>query len=155
MPDYYIRKARVQDVKAIHGLLLECFKQGLVLPRSYNELYNHLRDVFVVVPPDKGPVVGCGALSITWEDLAEVRSLVVTESLRRKGWGQKLVEACLSEAVTLGIYRVFALTYQTTFFSRQGFVEVSKDTLPQKVWTDCVRCPKFPECDETAMLIEM
>ncbi|UZP68476.1 N-acetyltransferase [Desulfovibrio mangrovi] len=151
----YIRKARMQDVKAIHKLLMECSGQGLLLPRPLNQLYGHLREFFVVDPDDGSPVVGCCGLAIAWDNLAEVRSLAVDERMRGAGFGRKLVEACLSEAVTLGIYKVFTLTYQDNFFRKMGFVEVTKDTLPQKVWADCINCPKFPECDEIAMQIEL
>jgi len=99
--------------------------------------------------------VGCCALAICWEDLAEIRSLAVDETARNQGLGANLVEAALSEAVTLGLFRVFTLTYRVHFFQRLGFVETPKDKLPQKVWADCLNCPKFPECDETAMLIEL
>lgn len=152
---YYVRKARIEDVKAIHGMLMDCSRSGLLLPRSYNELYSHLRDFFVVAPKGEGPVQACCALSITWDDLAELRSLVVAEGLRGQGWGRRLVEACLSEAVTLGLFRIFTLTYQQSFFEKMGFQVVGKDLLPQKVWSDCLRCPKFPECDEIAMLLEV
>ena len=155
MAEYYIRKARVQDVKAIHGLLISRAQQGLLLPRSYNELYSHLRDFFVVSDRDNAEVVGCCALSITWEDIAEVRSLVVAETAGGQGWGRRLLESCLSEAVTLGIYRVFTLTYIPDFFRPLGFDEVGKEVLPQKVWADCIHCVKFPECDEIAMLMEL
>jgi amino-acid N-acetyltransferase len=156
MPELYIRKARITDVKTIHGLLMDCSRRGELLPRSYQELYSHLRDFFVVASQDGAePIVGCCALTIAWEDLAEIRSLAVTPALQGLGWGRRLVEACLSEAVTLGLFRVFTLTYQTGFFGRMAFREVDKDVLPQKVWSDCLRCPKFPECDETAMLMEM
>lgn len=149
-----LRKARIQDVKAIHALLMDCSKQGLLLPRSFNQLYSHLRDFFVLVQ-DGGRLLGCCALSITWEDLTEVRSLAIAPDLRRQGWGRRLVEACLSDAVTLGVYRVFTLTYQVNFFKHLGFEVVSKDNLPQKVWADCLHCPKFPDCDEIAMIYEM
>jgi amino-acid N-acetyltransferase len=152
---YYLRKASVSDVKRIHSMLMECSKQGLLLPRSFTELYSHLRDYFVVAGREKGEVLGCCALSIAWEELAEIRSLVVDPSIRGQRWGARLVEACLSDAMTLGLYKVFVLTYQVDFFSKAGFEVVSKDSLPQKVWSDCLRCPKFPECDETAMLIEL
>ncbi|GFM34146.1 N-acetyltransferase [Desulfovibrio subterraneus] len=151
----YIRKARMQDVKAIHKLLMECSGQGLLLPRPLNQLYGHLREFFVVDPDDGSPIVGCCGLAIAWDNLAEVRSLAVDERMRGAGFGRKLVDACLSEAVTLGIYKVFTLTYQDNFFRKMGFVEVTKDTLPQKVWADCINCPKFPECDEIAMQIEL
>lgn len=153
--EYYIRKARISDVKTIHGMLMDCSRNGLLLPRSYNELYGHLRDFMVLAPKGAGPIQACCALSITWDDLAELRSLVVVDSLQGQGWGRKLVEACLSEAVTLGLFRIFTLTYQQAFFEKLGFAETGKDALPQKVWSDCLRCPKFPECDEIAMILEM
>lgn len=155
MEELYIRKATVHDVKTIHGLLMDLSRQGYLLPRSYTELYSHLRDFFVLAPKIKGPILGCCALSITWENLCEIRSLGLVEELRGQGWGKRLVEACLSEAVTLGFYRIFTLTYQTSFFEKVGFEEVSKDVLPQKVWSECIKCPKFPECDEIAMLLEL
>ncbi|MGE4298676.1 MAG: N-acetyltransferase [Desulfovibrionaceae bacterium] len=156
MGAHIIRKARVQDAKPIHALLMECSAQGLLLPRSFNAIYSHLRDFYVASPDaERTGVSGCCALSIAWADLAEIRSLVVGEALRGKGLGRKLVEACLSESVTLGIFKVFTLTYQPRFFEKVGFREVTKDMLPQKVWADCIHCPKFPECDETAMLLEM
>lgn len=151
----YLRKATIKDVPAIHALLMGSSRQELLLPRSYNELYNHLRDFIVVASEENTKIYGCCALGITWENLAEVRSLVVDENLRHQGWGRRMAEACLSEAVTLGLYRVFTLTYQKDFFLRLGFYEVNKNSLPQKVWADCLRCPKFPECDEIAMLIEL
>jgi amino-acid N-acetyltransferase len=152
-----LRKARITDVKGVHKLLMNTkADDGLVLPRSYNQLYSHLRDFFVVVdeaaPED---ILACCALSICWENLAEVRSLVVTETLRGQGLGRKLVDACVSDALTLGIYKVFALTNTQSFFLKMGFTEVSKDSLPQKVWSDCLNCPRFPDCDEVAMLMEL
>lgn len=151
----YLRKSAIKDVPAVHALLMACSRKELLLPRSYNELYSHLRDFFVLASEDNNKIFGCCALAITWENLAEVRSLVVDESLRHQGWGKNMVEACLSEALTLGLYRVFTLTYQKDFFLNLGFYEVNKNSLPQKVWADCLRCPKFPECDEIAMLIEL
>lgn len=151
----FIRNARVQDVKSIHRLLMDCSRDGLLLPRPLNQLYCHLRDFYVIDPDDGSDIIGCCALSIFWEDLAEIRSLVVAPEARKGGWGRKLVDACVSEAVTLGIYKVFTLTYQMPFFAKLGFEEVSKDVLPQKIWADCINCPKFPECDEIAMLITL
>jgi len=149
-----LRKARITDVPGIHKLLMDFAKQGLVLPRSYSELYGQLRD-YLVLTDEKNNVFGCCGLSIVWEDLAEIRSLVVAQSKQGQGWGKKMVETCLSEAITLGIYKVFVLTYQQNFFEHLGFKVVDKSVLPQKVWADCLKCPKFPECDEIAMLIEM
>lgn len=155
MKQPFLRKASIQDVTAIHGLLMKFSKKGLLLSRSYSELYTHLRDFFVLVGGEK-ELIGCCALSICWDNLAEIRSLVIDEPYQSQGWGKRLVETCLSESLTLGIYRVFTLTYQQRFFSKLGFCEVDKESLPQKVWADCLRCPKFPDCcDEIAMLYEL
>lgn len=155
MNELYLRKARISDVKVIHKILMNYAKEGILLPRSFSELYTHLRDFLVLAHRNTQEVYGCCALNIVWEDLAEIKSLAVVKEKQRQNWGRRLVEACLSEAITLGVYKVFALTYQEHFFSKLGFKKVDKDVLPQKVWADCLKCPKFPECDEVAMLIEM
>lgn len=160
---YLLRKATIPDVKAMHALLLESGKKGELLPRSFNSLFSHLRDFFVAVEQDEAGeevrLVGCCALSITWDDLAEIRSLIVADDARSSGLGGRLVDACLSEAVTLGIYKVFTLTYRPGFFSRFGFNVITRDSLPEKVWAkvwaDCIHCPQFPDCDETAMMLEL
>ena len=144
-----IRKAILQDARQIHRLLLTYAKDGLVLSRSLMEIFEAIRDFYVFVEGDR--VVGAAALNICWEDLAEVRSLVVDESFAGRGIGKHLVEARLSEARTLGIGRVFALTYQQAFFEKLGFSVIEKSELPQKIWGDCIKCAKFPECDEVAL----
>jgi amino-acid N-acetyltransferase len=144
-----IRKAILQDARQIHRLLLNYAKDGLVLSRSLMEIFEAIRDFYVFVEGDR--VVGAAALNICWEDLAEVRSLVVDESFAGRGIGKHLVEACLYEARTLGIGRVFALTYQQAFFEKLGFSVIEKSELPQKIWGDCIKCAKFPECDEIAL----
>jgi amino-acid N-acetyltransferase len=151
----YIRKAKMQDVRAIHALLMQCAGRGELLPRSLSDLYRRLRDFFVLVSGEEGTVLGCCAFAICWENLGEIRSLAVVPESQKTGWGRRLVEACLSEAVIFGVYQVFTLTYVPGFFGRLGFEEVTKDVLPQKVWADCLNCPKFPECDETAMLLAL
>jgi len=147
-----IRKARMADAKPIHKLLLNYAQQGLMLSRSLADIYEGIRD-FYVFEVD-GEVVGTVCLHICWSDLAEVRSLAVDGRQEGRGVGRRLVEACLSEACGLGIPRVFALTYKPGFFSKLGFREIEKSELPQKIWSDCIKCPKFPECDEIAMSIE-
>ena len=155
MEKYILRKATMADVKPIHGLLMHCAQQRLLLPRSYNELYSHLRDFIVAEDVQSAQVVGCCALSFTWDGLAEIRSLAVVDSAQGQGLGRRLAEVCISDAVAFGVYKVFTLTYQVSFFQKLGFSEVSKDILPQKVWADCLKCPQFPECDEIAMLMEL
>jgi amino-acid N-acetyltransferase len=147
--------ARVADIKDIHALLLKAADKGRLLPRSLADLYRHTRDFYVLKEPD-GRVVGCCALSVVWEDLAEIRSLYVREEARRRGSGSLLAEACMKEARAMGVGRLFTLTYETGFFARLGFRATEKDVLPQKIWADCVHCPKFPnDCDETAMLCRL
>lgn len=148
-----IRKARIADVKIIHKLLLNYAKDGLMLSRSLSELYEGIRDFYVY--EDQGDVVGTVCLQICWEDLAEVRSLAVIEGRGLRGIGRQLVEACLDEARQLGLKRVFALTYKPGFFEKLGFHLIEKSELPHKIWTDCIKCPKFPECDELALSIDL
>jgi len=147
-----IRKARMADVKAIQKLIAEYARKGDMLPRSLSDIYENLRDYFVF--EDGGEVIGSAAIHIMWEDLAEVRSLAVQEGSMRRGVGTQLVEACISEAIVLGIARVFALTYKPEFFERLGFHRVDKAELPQKIWTDCLKCAKFPDCDEIALVAD-
>jgi amino-acid N-acetyltransferase len=149
-----IRKARISDVRSVHVLVMHFADQGLLLPRSLSEIYDHLRDYTVMKTSDNN-IVGVVALNICWEDLAEVKSLAVREDYQEQGIGRQLVEHCLSEAVVLGIYRVFTLTYQPKFFEKLGFKLVDKNSLPHKIWADCIKCPKFPDCDEIALLAEL
>ena len=145
-----IRKARAEDVPAIQKLVAFFAARGELLPRTLNELYQHLRDFFVCEL--HGDVVGIAALSLYWEDLAEIRSLAVQEGHGGKGLGAALVNACLDEATRLGIRRVFALTYRPGFFEKLGFRGIDKRELPQKIWKDCIRCAKFACCDEVALI---
>ena len=148
-----IRKARMSDVKGIQHLIAEYARKGDMLPRSLADIYENLRDYFVFLGDD-GELVGSAAIHIMWEDLAEVRSLAVREGRMRRGVGTQLVEACISEAIVLGIARVFALTYKPEFFEKLGFHVVDKSELPQKIWADCLKCSKFPDCDEVALVAD-
>ena len=122
-----------------------------MLARPLSEIYENIRD-FVVVRTGKR-IVGCAALHVMWSDLAEIKSVAVDEKMQRQGIGTKLVIACLNDAQELGINTVFCLTYKPKFFDNLGLKEVEKMSLPQKIWTECYRCSKFPNCDETAMTI--
>lgn len=146
-----IRKARIPDAKAIHKLLLTYAQQELMLSRSLPNIYEVIRSFYVY--EDAGEILGTVSLQICWEDLAEVRSLAVAEGQVKKGIGRQLVQACLDEARELGLKKVFALTYQPLFFEKMGFQYIEKAELPQKIWSDCIKCPKFPDCDEIAMRI--
>ena len=148
-----LRKARAPDAGAIHKLINAAAKTSQVLPRSLNNVCEHVRD-FVIMEED-GAVIGCCALHVSWEDLAEIRSLVVDEKQRGQGIGRQLVDACLKEAVLLGINRVFLLTAQRGFFEKLDFQEVDKATLPHKIWRDCMECVQFPDCCEVALIKEL
>jgi amino-acid N-acetyltransferase len=148
-----IRKALIPDVREIHRLLLGYARDGLLLSRSLAELYESLRD-FYVYEVD-GQVVGAAALNICWEDLAELRSLAVHADFNGRGVGRDLVLACLEEARRLGLRKVFALTYKQVFFEKLGFSVIEKSELPHKIWGDCMKCAKFPDCDEIALSIDL
>ena len=149
-----IRKAQIKDARDIHRLISHFAKTGQVIPRPLSEIYEHIRDFFIFIPEGKDLVAGACALHITWEDLAEIRSLVVSEEYQGEGVGAELVQACLEEAKALGLPRVFVLTNAPAFFQKLGFQPIEKSLLPHKVWADCVKCPKFPECDEEALIIQ-
>ena len=148
-----IRKAQIQDVKEIQKLLMNFASRGDMLSRSLSEIYESLRDFYVF--EDNGQILGAAALHIVWEDLAEVRSVAVAENVGRSGIGSQLVQSCISEARQIGLKRIFCLTYKPEFFSKQGFHLVDKSELPHKVWGDCIKCPKFPDCDENAMIMDL
>jgi amino-acid N-acetyltransferase len=151
-----LRKAHIRDAKSIHEILAHYASKALLLPRSLSEIYDHLRDFYVIEnSKTKRSLLGVCGLSISWESLGEIRSLAVVEESRKKGLGSQLVEACISEAVELGLSRIFVLTLTKGFFSRFGFNEVEKSLLPHKIWADCIKCPKFPDCDEIAMILEL
>ncbi len=152
--DMLIRRAHMGDIKAIHALLMDCAKAGLLLPRALSHLYRHVRD-FYVAENAEGQVVACCALAPTWENLAEICSLVVHDSMRKQGLGRKIVQKCMEDCEQLQISKVFSLTYQEVFFTKLGFSIVDKDILPQKIWADCVHCPKYPDCDETAVILDL
>ena len=148
-----LRKTNIKDIKRIHSVINAAASKGEMLPRSLGELYDNMRDYFVYV--ENGMIVGTGALHICWEDLAEIRSLCVVESSRKTGIGRKIVNACIDEAKAFQMKMVFLLTYQEGFFKKCGFSVVDKRELPQKIWSDCIKCPKFPECDEIAMAMKI
>jgi amino-acid N-acetyltransferase len=145
-----VEKAKISDVLQMHQLINYFADRDELLPRSLSELYEHVRDFFVVKQGEQ--VVACASLHVFWSDLAEIRSLAVAEGSREQGIGAQLVEACLQEAEKLGIATVFCLTYRPALFEKFGFSQIDKMELPRKVWTDCYRCPKFPDCDEVALV---
>jgi len=144
------RKATFKDVEAIHKLINDYADKGLMLARSRNVLYETLRDM--VVAEDSGVVVGVGGLHLVWDELAEVRAMAIAPNVTKQGVGRKIVETLIEEARLLGVKTLFTLTYQPGFFAKLDFAEIPKEQLPHKVWKECINCPKFPNCDETAMI---
>lgn len=144
------RKATMADIPAIHQLIQDYASQGIMLRRPLMLLYESVRD-FVVAEED-GRVLGTGALHVLWNDLAEIRSLAVHPDVKGRGIGRGIVAFCIGEAEAIGLKRVFALTYQQAFFEKCSFHVVKKETLPQKVWKECIFCDKFNSCDEIAMI---
>ncbi len=148
-----IRKAVTADVVAIQQLINGFAEQDLMLHRSLSELYENVRDFYVV--EEDGGVVGCGALHVTWKDLAELKSLAVAEHAQGRGYGRALIRACMDEARALGVARIFALTYVPQLFEKMGWARQDKASLPRKVWTECIHCPKFPDCGEIAVTYDV
>jgi amino-acid N-acetyltransferase len=150
-PRLNIRPARVGDVPAIHDLIRTFADRKLMIRRSLGELYEAIRE-FIVATDDEGKVVGCAALHVFWEDLAELKCLAVSESMQGRGTGRLLVDACWEAARELEIATVFTLTYVAEFFERCGYHRIDKADLPHKIWNECVRCPLFPNCHEIALV---
>ena len=148
-----VEKARIQDVPQMHKLINHFAAREEMLARSLSEIYENIRDFFVIRHGDK--LIACAALHVSWADLAEIKSLAVAQKSHREGIGSRLVEACLNEARQLSIATVFCLTYKPGFFQKFGFREVDKMELSRKVWTECYRCPKFPNCDEVALICNL
>jgi len=152
--DLTVVRAAIADARGICDLVNTFARRGEMLPRTMAEVYENLRD-FYVVRDEAGAVLACGGLHILWEDLAEIKSLAVREDLQGRGLGQRIVGACLDEAAGIGIKTAFALTYRPGFFEKLGFRQADVMTLPRKVWGECYRCPKFPGCNEIAMVREV
>lgn len=148
-----IRKATIDDIRAIHALLKYYGDRDELLSRPLSKLYDHLRDFSVYAHPDNDQMVlGCCALQFCWEDLAEIRSLAVLKEATGRSIGRKLVENAFVEARLYKIKSLFTLTYKPAFFEKFGFIKIDKADLPIKIWSDCIQCVKFPDCDETAMI---
>ncbi|MDR0469222.1 MAG: N-acetyltransferase [Peptococcaceae bacterium] len=145
------RKAMLSDAEQIYEIANYYAERGEMLSRARHHIYENIRDF--IVAEDLDAIVGMGALHVMWEDLAEVRTLAIRDEYRRKGIGIKIVKALIEDGVGLGVKKFFALTYQPEFFSACGFQLEDKNNMPQKVWMECINCPKFPNCDEICMTL--
>lgn len=148
--DLGVHKAKIGDAPQIHKLVNLFAARGEMLPRALSEIYENIRDFFVV--RDGSVVVSCASLHIYWADLAEIRGVAVRQDMQGKGLGRDLVEACVAEAKQLDIIQIFCLTDKPGFFEKVAFHLVDKADLPRKVWAECYSCPKFPDCDEVALV---
>ena len=148
-----VTKASLADAKAIHDTINLFAQRGDMLPRTMGEVYENLRDFYVA--RDGDAFLGSVALHFLWSDLAEVKSLAVVEAAQGRGVGSRLVDACIEEARAVQLEQIFALTYRPAFFERLGFVQADVMTLPRKVWNECYRCPKFPSCNEIALVLDV
>lgn len=148
-----IRKATLADAAAIQKLINTFAARGQMLARPISEIYENIRDYYINV--DKGRVRAVAGLHVNWDDLAEIKSVAVDKRHQGQGLGRQLIAACIAEGRTLGVRRFYALTYVPDFFKRLGFKRIKRETLPHKVWSECVKCAKFPNCDETAVMLEI
>jgi len=148
-----VRKALVADVPEMAEIINHHAANGRMLPRALSHLYRNLRDFWVF--SEEEHVIACGALHVLWEDLGEIRAVAVAPERIGRGFGSAVVEALIAEGRALGLPRLFAFTYEKGFFSRFGFRVVDKESLPRKVWGECLDCPKFPNCDELAMVLDL
>ncbi len=148
-----VDRAKVSDAAPMHQMISHFADKGDMLPRALSEIYEDIRDYFVV--REGSQVIACAALHVTWDDLAEIRSLAVYEKEQNQRIGSLLVKACLDEAKQLGIPKIFCLVRKPAFFEKHGFQLIDKLELPQKVWAECYRCPKFPNCDEVALICHL
>lgn len=148
-----VKKAKISDAAQMHKLINRFAGQEEMLPRALSEIYEFIRDYFVVKNGDK--VVACVALHVSWADLAEIKSLAVAKPSQGKGIGRALVDKCIEEARGLEIPTIFCLTYKPSFFEKCGFTQVDKADLPRKVWGECFTCPKFPDCDEVPLVLQV
>ena len=152
IPTITTRTATVKDANAIHELLVYYSSRGNLLPRTHENICRHIRD-FIVLEED-GLIIASGALEVMSHDLGEIRSMVVSADRLRSGLGQVVAEQLIQVAREVGLERVMALTYVPEFFTQLNFVEVERDTLPEKIWQVCVKCYKFNRCDEIAVILK-
>jgi amino-acid N-acetyltransferase len=145
-----VRKANMQDIPALLGLINGYAGKGIMLPRTEFELSENMRDFMVAW--DGRALAGCGALHFYSPTVGEVRSLATAETHKKHGVGRLIIQALVTEAQTYGLDAIFAFTYVKDFFAKVGFHEVERGELPLKAWKDCLRCPKFNSCDETAVM---
>lgn len=162
-----IQKAQIRDVEEILQLINGYASSNLMLPRGPQYLYENIRD-FAIASDENVPVytltdtkevlnliVACGSLHVLWEDIAEVRALAIHPDYQHLGLGSNIVEYMKKEARQIGIHRLFTFTMTEDFFKTLGFHKINRKELPPKVWGECSRCPKYFQCDEVGMVLDL
>lgn len=148
-----LRNARVDDVDDLNNLINYFAEKNLILPKTLSELYENIRDYYVYL--ENGNVIGCVALHVYDKDLAEIKSLAVKDDYQNRGISKKLIQKCFEEGTMLGLKKLFVLTHIPDFFENIGFKRVDRGLFPQKIWTECVKCYKFTNCEGVALMIEV
>ena len=155
MSEIQYRKPKFEDIDTIYTLINDYAAEGIMLPKSRITLYETIYNMIVAKDASTEKVVGVGALHVTWDELAEIRSLAVDKEYTHQHIGSEIVNRLIEEGKSFGVRKFFTLTYQPEFFGSVGFSVVDKSTLPHKIWRDCIDCPKFRNCDEIAMILEV
>ena len=148
-----IRPAKVQDVKQMQKIIEFYADNKEMLHRSLNSIYENIQEYVVV--EKKGKIIACGALHVSWEDLAEIKALAVLKEYARQGIGRKIVKTLEKNALALGIYSTFALSFKPEFFKKLGYEIISREVLPQKIWSECINCHLFPDCGEVPLIKDL
>jgi len=148
-----IQAATLADMDRVHGLITPYADRNDMLHRPLSELYENVRDFYVV--KEAADVIACGSVHVVWNDLAEIKAVAVREEYQSQGWGKRMIAHCMDSARDMGIATVFVLTHKTTYYDQLGFKEIDVTNLPRKVWGECLRCPKFPNCNEIAMVYHL
>ena len=144
-------KPILKDIKEIQNLLTPFIKDGIILKRDDDEIATNIRSYSIIKKDNK--IVAVGALHIYSTNLAEIRSLAVSKEYQKQGLGKEIVNELEKEAKYLGIKKLLTLTYQKEFFEKLGFKEIPKEEVPEhKVWSDCIKCPHFPNCNEISLI---
>ncbi len=147
-------KPTLEDIPKMQKLIEPEVKEGIILPRSDDEVATNIRSYFTAKNDDK--LIGFTALHIHSQNLAEIRSLIVDRAYRGKGVGKELIKQAVLEAKSLKVKKIFTLTYEKGFFEKMGFSEIAKELLPEhKIWADCIKCKHFPICNEIALIKEL
>lgn len=148
-----IRPAKVQDVKQMQKIIEFYADNKEMLHRSLNSIYENIQEY--VVAEVKGKIIACGALHVSWDNLAEVKALAVERTYARRGIGTKIVKTLEENALGLGIFTTFALSFKPAFFQKMGYEIISREVLPQKIWSECINCHLFPDCGEVPLIKDL